>query len=95
MPSAVTTYSFVRPNPFLGATAIQYTMATEGGVEIAVYDVAGRLVRTLVSRNMPLGSHEAVWNGRDDSGNAVSPGVYLYQFRAGSAVETGRIVLLK
>ncbi|MFN0149382.1 MAG: FlgD immunoglobulin-like domain containing protein [bacterium] len=95
VPSAVTTFSFVRPNPFLGATKIQYTMANEGGVKIAVYDVAGRLVRTLVSRNMPSGSHEAVWNGRDDAGNVLSPGVYMYQFRAGSAVETGRIVLLK
>jgi flagellar hook assembly protein FlgD len=69
-------------------------MLEEGPVEIAIYDVAGRRVRTLVNRVMPEGDHEAVWDGRNDTGRRAAPGVYLYRFQGGGAVETQRVVML-
>jgi flagellar hook assembly protein FlgD len=70
-------------------------MMEGGSAEIVVYDVLGRHVRTLVKGVVPAGDQEVVWDGRDDSGNLVSSGVYFYQLRAGNVVETQRMVLLK
>ncbi len=84
-----------RPNPFNPTTAIGYTMVAAGVAEIVVYDVRGRLVRTLVSGRVSAGYNEVVWDGRDDSGNRVASGVYLYQLRAGNVVETKKMVMLK
>jgi hypothetical protein len=87
--------SAARPNPFNPHTAISYRMMEGGSAEIVVYDVLGRHVRTLVKGVVPAGDQEVVWDGRDDSGNLVSSGVYFYQLRAGNVVETQRMVLLK
>jgi hypothetical protein len=84
-----------RPNPFNPTTAIGYTLATDGFAEIVIYDVRGKRIRTLVSGNATAGYNEVVWNGRDDFGNGVASGVYFYQLRAGSVVETKKMVMLK
>jgi hypothetical protein len=84
-----------RPNPFNPTTTIGYTLLTEGPTDITVYDVMGSRVRTLVSGHARAGYNEVVWDGRDDAGNRVASGVYLYQLRAGTAVETKKMVLLK
>ena len=64
-------------------------------MELEVYDLAGRHVRSLVSERVTAGEHEVHWNGTDDTGAQVASGVYLYQLRAGEYVETKRMVLLK
>jgi hypothetical protein len=87
--------SVARPNPFNPHTAIGYRMTEGGSAQIVVYDVLGRHVRTLVDGFVPAGDQEVVWDGRDDSGNLVSSGVYFYQLRASDVVETQRMVLLK
>ncbi len=94
-PRGAASLSNARPNPFNPSTAIGYTIAREGHSEIVVYDVSGRRVRVLVSGVVPAGYHEVHWNGRDDAGRRVASGVYLYQLRAGDAVETKKMVLLK
>ncbi len=70
-------------------------MVTDGFAEIAIYDVRGRMIRTLVSGNATAGYNEVVWDGRNDSGDRVASGVYLYQLRTGSVVETKKMVMLK
>ncbi len=94
-PVATSYLADARPNPFNPTTTIGYTMLTDGFAEIAIYDVSGRLVRTLVSGNATAGFNEVVWDGRDDSGSRVASGVYLYQLRAASVVETKKMVMLK
>ena len=97
-PVATTTVSHLDvavPNPFNPSTTIGYRLPVEGQAEIVVYDVLGRLVRTLVSGYTQAGDHEVVWDGRDDSGRQVASGVYLYRLQAGDIVETRRMVLLK
>jgi hypothetical protein len=82
------------PNPAVSRTVLRFTLPREGSARMAIYDVAGRLVRVLVDDVLPAGAHQTEWNARDDAGRRVSPGVYLYQLQAGGIVETRRLVLL-
>lgn len=84
-----------RPNPFNPSTAIDYTVARSGGVEISVYDILGRRVRTLVNAPHVPGDYTVVWDGRDEKGETVSGGVYLYWMRSGSGILTHKMLLLK
>jgi flagellar hook assembly protein FlgD len=83
------------PNPFNPQTTISYSLGAAGDGELAIYDLAGRRVKTLVSGYVDAGQHEAQWGGRDEQGRRVASGVYLYRLVAGDFVETRRMVLLK
>lgn len=83
------------PNPFNPLTTIRYEVATSSPVEIDLYDVRGRLVRTLVRGTVGPGRHEAVWDGRSDSGESVPSGVYLYRIRIGGFGDVRKMVLVK
>jgi enediyne biosynthesis protein E4 len=83
------------PNPFNPATKIAYEIPNSGHVRLEVLDVTGRLVRSLVNTNLPAGQHEVSWNGKDDAGNRVSSGVYLYRILTGGFSQTRRVVLVK
>jgi len=82
------TYEFAlgpaRPNPSRGTVTIAYSLAQETPVSIRLYDMAGRLVKTLVQGMGHAGPHEVVWDARDDGGRAVPAGVYFYKMLAGS-----------
>lgn len=84
-----------QPNPFSASTTIKFALSRDERVEIGVYDLAGRLVRTLQSGRMPAGDHSLVWNGRDRDGHPASPGVYLYRVITGAQIETRPMVLVK
>lgn len=83
------------PNPFNPRTMICFDLPSAGPVRLAVYDLAGRLVRTLIDESMPQGSHEAVWDGRDSSGREVGSGGYLARLEFGGKVETVRMGLIR
>lgn len=83
------------PNPFNPVTAIGYELPFEAAVELTIFDIQGRVVRTLVASSKTPGRHEVVWNGRDDTGRPVASGVYLYQLRAGEKRETRKMLLLR
>jgi flagellar hook assembly protein FlgD len=83
------------PNPFNPATTIAFDLQIGRDVTLIIYDVAGGLVRTLVSRNLPVGRYTSDWNGTDDSGRRVASGIYFYRLHAGGFVETRKMVLLK
>jgi flagellar hook assembly protein FlgD len=84
------------PNPFNPTTTIAYDVPANGtNVTIRVYDVSGRLVRTLVDGQRAAGTHAATWDGRNEAGETVSSGVYFYRMVAGSFSEARRMVLLK
>ncbi len=94
MPTLLRLYP-CRPNPFNPRTTIKYDLPVAGAVRLAVFDVAGRLVRTLVEDSMPQGSHEAVWDGRDSTGREVGSGSYLARLEFGGRVETVRMGLVR
>jgi len=83
------------PNPFNPTTTIRFTLSTRVHAELAVFDVRGRRMVTLLDRSMPGGAVTVKWDGRDQSGVAVSSGVYFYRLVAGADVQTRKMVLLK
>lgn len=84
-----------RPNPFNPKTTIRFDLPEAGPVRLSVFDVAGRLVRTLVDDTMAQGGHEAVWDGRDASGREVGSGSYLARLEFGGRVEAVRMGLVR
>lgn len=80
------------PNPFRGGTALHFEVARPGFVDLAVYDVGGRLVKRLANAWMPAGSHTLSWDGADAGGVPASAGVYLVRMRTADGVQNGRIV---
>jgi hypothetical protein len=84
------------PNPFNPTTIIRYALPEPAAVTLEVFDVAGRLVQTLVrGKKRPAGVFEAEWNGTDSAGRPVSSGVYFYRLHAGTESLTRKAVLLK
>ena len=83
------------PNPFNPAVNIAFALKEAGPVELAVYDVRGRQVRSLHSGFLERGHHLYIWNGRDHLEQRVASGVYLAQMRAGDVEMVKRMLLLK
>ena len=83
------------PNPFNPSTTIKFTIAEDRYVTLAVYDVSGRLVKTLVDRNMKADFYHVAWDGRNDGGRMVASGIYFYRLRAGSFVQSHKMILLR
>jgi len=83
------------PNPFNPQTTVTYELATAGVVSVRVYDVNGRLVRTLVNRSVSAGEHAVAWDGLNDRGQRVSSGVYLLRLQAPGQGITKKIVMVK
>ena len=83
------------PNPFNPMTAIKFSVPANQSVELAVYDVRGVRVRTLVSEVMAAGHHQVNWMGRDDSGRSVASGAYFYRLTSGGQSIVGKMLLMK
>jgi FlgD Ig-like domain/IPT/TIG domain/Beta-propeller repeat len=84
-----------RPNPFFGGTTIQYALTEPTQVHLAIYDIAGRRVRTLVNGVQGAVESRVTWDGRGENGVRVSAGVYFYRLEAGATVLTRRMSVLK
>lgn len=86
-----------RPNPFNPSTTIPLELTAAGRVELDLYDVAGRKVRSLLNNAaLEPGQHRVPWDGRDDAGRAVASGTYFYEMRVdGQPVAAKKAVLLK
>jgi hypothetical protein len=83
------------PNPFNPSTTISFTLPERTRVTLSIYDVQGKLVRTLVDDMVEEGYQERVWDGEDASGNQVGSGVYFYRLTTGDRTLTKKLVLLK
>jgi hypothetical protein len=94
-PSAFALHQNV-PNPFNPMTIIRYDVPHGGGmIALDVYDVTGRLVRTLVDGYETEGEKQTIWWGRDDQGTPVAAGVYFCRMSASGFVVTRKMVLLQ
>lgn len=84
---------YAEPNPFGDRTLIRYALPRDVGVELKIYDVSGRAVRTLVKGKEKAGFKQAMWDGRDNLGRKVSSGVYFYRLKAGDYQATKKMLL--
>jgi subtilisin family serine protease len=95
-PAVVNFLSPASPNPFsTGGTAIRFGVAQAGEVRLEVFNVVGRRVRTLSRGSLPAGGHAVAWDGSDDSGRAVPPGVYFVRLVVPGEVLRSRVVALR
>jgi len=85
----------IMPNPFNPSTQITFDLARPGRVELWIYDVRGKLIRTLLTEARPAGRHSVLWNGRDDTGRVVSSGVYFVRMLAAGVDDRKKVTLLK
>ena len=83
------------PNPFNPITLIQYDLPNNGFVNMAVYDMMGRLVKTLLNGSKPAGYNQVLWHATNDNNESVSAGVYIYVIQFGNSIETKKMILLK
>jgi hypothetical protein len=83
------------PNPFNPSTTIAFDLPHSGATSLKVYDVRGRLVRTLIDEVRPAGSNKLEWDGRNNAGQRVASGVYMYRLIVGDIVQTKKMTLLK
>lgn len=87
------------PNPFNPTTNIEFQIppggrSAFGSVELKVYDINGRLVKTLLNEPLSAGFHSVVWNGKNDNGQRVASGLYFYQLKAGEKFQQVRKMML-
>ena len=87
------------PNPFNPETTIRYTLpaAARGMafVQLSIYSLQGRRIRTLVREFQRAGDHAVIWDGRDETGQPVASGIYLYRLSASGITQVRRMVLLR
>jgi hypothetical protein len=83
------------PNPFNPSTQIQYALPEAAMVTIAIYDMMGRKVRTLIHEQSSAGYHALLWNSTNDLGDPVSAGVYVYTFETAEFRDARKMILLK
>ena len=82
------------PNPFDRSTKIRYGLKEAGPVQLEIFDASGRRVRTLVDATQPAGAFDVSWDGRDDAGREVSPGVYFYRVQSDRDALTKKLIII-
>lgn len=84
------------PNPFNPATEIRFDLPLSTPVELTVYNVLGQTAVTkLIDTILPAGTHHVMWNGRDSQGRQLSTGLYVYRLKAGSFIQSRKMILLR
>jgi len=83
------------PNPFNPETTISYNVKNNEHVSIAIYNIKGQKIKTLVNEQQETGQHSVVWNGKDDDNRRVASGIYLYRMKSGTYSSTKKMILMK
>jgi hypothetical protein len=84
----------ISPNPFRENLLISYLLKSECSVELSIYDHNGKHVTTLVNERKSAGKHDYIWDGKDNSNNIVSPGLYFIRFIANNSSVIEKAILL-
>jgi hypothetical protein len=94
LPNGYTLYQNY-PNPFNPVTVLQYDLPELSNVKLTIYDLAGRQVRNLVHETQAPGLKTIVWDARDDMGNKMGAGVYIYQLKTDNFIASKKMILVK
>jgi hypothetical protein len=84
----------IRPNPFRDITGIYFLIPEEGRVEINVYNIAGRKVKSILNERLETGRHSVFWDGRDVYGHKTSSGIYFIRIKYREETITGKATIL-
>jgi hypothetical protein len=95
LPAARANIASISPNPFNPRTTIAYQLEQDSNVRLAVYDLRGREVRTLVAASKQAGRHTITWDGTDTAGRPAASGIYLLRLNAAGAVDQAKVLLAK
>ena len=83
------------PNPFNPITTMSYELPEQSDVKMIIHDISGRSIREWTRENQSAGNYEITWDAKDQHGNMLPSGVYIYSLFAGNQVESKKMVLLK
>ncbi|MCK4328982.1 T9SS type A sorting domain-containing protein [candidate division WOR-3 bacterium] len=83
------------PNPARGKTVIRYSIPKSSNVSLKIYDICGRLVKTIIDERKPAGYYRVTWDGKDNKDNPVSNGVYFARLVAGDNSASRKLVIVK
>ena len=83
------------PNPFNPFTTFHYDIPVNSMVNITIYDMLGRTIKTLINQPQDAGNKSITWDATDDYGKLVSAGIYVYQIQSGTYISTKKMALLK
>jgi len=83
------------PNPFNPTTTISYQLSELSNVELSIFNLTGESVSTLLTTIQAPGNYQVEWDGRDEMGNQVASGVYLYRIKAGKFIQVRKMILMK
>jgi hypothetical protein len=85
----------ISPNPFSNSTTISFTLPQTQKASVIIYDMAGRVRKTLANTQLQQGTHQLIWNAKDEKGNAVVAGIYVLRMQAGNYAETKKLIVVK
>ena len=83
------------PNPFNPETKISYRLPENGFISLTIHDLLGRKIKTLVSDYQQAGQYSVTWNGKDEAGNSLASGIYLYTLKTGNILQSKKMILMK
>ena len=83
------------PNPFNPSTEISYKLDYDSNVNITIYDVRGTNIRLLFNKNQSTGKYLVKWDGRNDRGEEVSAGMYIYSLQSNDRIQSKKMILLR
>ena len=83
------------PNPFNSETSIHYSLPSHSDVDLSIFDLYGRRIRTLVNEPLQAGYHTTIWDGRNEAGIPVSSGLYFYRINAGNFTKVRKMTMVK
>ena len=83
------------PNPFNPITNIKYSIPDKSIVSLSIYDILGRQIIQLIDKEIGAGTHNIIWDGKNNTGDYVSTGIYYYKLEADNFVQTRKMILLK
>jgi flagellar hook assembly protein FlgD len=92
---ALFTLAPINPNPFVGSARVSYVLSARGHVTVGIYDVRGRLVRTLLDQTMEAGPGSVSWDAHDDRGAHVPSGIYFVKASAAGRVVSRKVAVAR
>ena len=86
------------PNPFSSSnanTTIEFELKKPGRAEVAVYNIKGQKVKTLLDGELKFGKHTLIWNGKNEDGNQVANGIYFYKVEQNKETKVKKMILIR